>query len=46
MIPFDIAEWGDLPLPYPDGLFKDEADRQAAIEKSAALPKSPPKPPH
>lgn len=46
IIPFDIAEWDDLPDPYPDGLFDDDADRAAWAAKSGALPTRPPKPPH
>ena len=44
-IPFDVADWGDLPDPWPGGLFADEAEREAAIAKSEFLPRTPPKPP-
>jgi len=44
-IPLDIAEWGDLPLPYPEGLFANEAEREAAAAKSEFLPRTPAMPP-
>jgi hypothetical protein len=43
-IPFDVAEWDDIPNPYPDGIFTDEKDRKKAealaetMRKTAPLP--------
>ena len=44
-IPFDVAEWGEGPDPWPGGLFKEQAEFDAAVEKSSALPRGAPLPP-
>lgn len=43
-IPFDVADWGDKPDPWPEGLFRSKREYDAAVVESKKLPKTPPRP--
>lgn len=43
-IPFDVSDWGDVPDPWPDGLFRSKAEYDRAVVESSKLPKTPPTP--
>ena len=45
-IPFDVADWGDKPLMYPDGLFKSEQELADATARTKDWPLKPPMPGH
>jgi hypothetical protein len=43
-IPFDVAEWGDTPEPWPEGLFRSEQELRQAKVAALDLPQGEPRP--